>query len=91
MAEIEETLVVDYDAEHDVLRILNGAPGNYTGQISDSLMVDLAANGAPVAIELLDAAKWLAPALEKLAANARNDKVGMGQPSVESTAEKGRG
>ena len=87
MADSEKALIVDYDAEHDVLRILNGEPGSHTGQISDDLVVDLAANGAPVAIELLDAAKWLAPALAQMVASGKADNKAERQSAIESIAE----
>ena len=59
-------LKVAYDAEHDVLRLSNGQPGNHTNPISDDLVVDVAGPGQPVGVELLDASKWLAPVLQEL-------------------------
>lgn len=87
MVDARKALIVDYDAEHDVLRILNGESGSYTGQISDDLVVDLAANGAPVAIELLDAAKWLAPALAQMVASGKAGNKTRGNPAIQSIAE----
>ena len=87
MADAGKALIVDYDAEHDVLRILNGELGSHTLQISDDLVVDLAANGSPVAIELLDAAKWLAPALAQMVAGCKTDRNAKRQPTIESVAE----
>ena len=64
-------LKVAYDAEHDVLRLSNGQPGNHTNLISDDLVVDVAGPGQPVGVELLDASQWLAPVLQELLTRRR--------------------